>query len=106
MADQTTTIDVLIRTYEKTADLRAGCLPERVNDALEETGYDVLKELANARVTTWEEFADKVSTLVGALPHDPLPGWLNRLRDSFSHDVVALAALPVCDLVDGVEVLA
>ena len=103
MADQTNTIDVLIRTYEKTADLRAGCLPDRVNEALEETGYGVLKELANARATTWEEFADKVATLVGALPHDPLPGWLNRLRDSFAEDVYALPAMEVCDLAEAAE---
>jgi hypothetical protein len=99
MADQTNTITALIRTYERTADLRAGCLPERVNEVLEETGYSVLKELAAERATTWEEFADKVATPVGALPHDPLPGWLNRLRESFSDDVMALAAMPVCDLV-------
>jgi hypothetical protein len=103
MATTTNTITALIRTYEKTADLRAGRLPERVNEVLEETGYGVLKDLAAARATTWEEFADKVSCLIGALPHDPLPGWLNRLRDSFSDDVMALAALPVCDLVEAAE---
>jgi hypothetical protein len=81
----------------------AGCLPERVNEVLEETGYSVLKELADARATSWEEFADKVSTLVGALPHDPLPGWLNRLKDSFAEDVYALPSIPVCDLVEAAE---
>jgi len=49
MADQTTTIGVLIRTYEKTATLMPGCLPGRVNDVLEQTGYAVLKELAGTR---------------------------------------------------------
>jgi hypothetical protein len=103
MAQAKSIIPELVRTHSRITTLRAGCLPERVNDALEETGYDVLKELAGARATTWEEFADKVSTLVGALPHDPLPGWLKRLRESFSDDVVALAALPVCDLVEAAE---
>ncbi|WP_334387623.1 hypothetical protein [Bradyrhizobium sp. AZCC 2262] len=45
----------------------------------------------------------KVATLVGALPHDPLPGWLNRLRDSFAEDIYALPALSACDRVEAAE---
>lgn len=64
----------LVCTHSRITTLLAGDLPERINEALKETGYSVLKELADARATTWGEFADKVSTLVGALPHDPPAG--------------------------------
>jgi hypothetical protein len=96
-------IPELVRTHSRITDLMAGCLPERVNETLEQTGYSVLKELADARANTWKEFADKVATLVGALPHDPLPGWLNRLRDSFAEDVYSLPALSACDMVEAAE---
>ncbi|WP_445222114.1 hypothetical protein ACKWRH_20790 [Bradyrhizobium sp. Pa8] len=84
-----TPVAQLVQDYCKVTTLKQGALPERVIKMLEETGYDVLKELANEQAQTWDEFAAKVSTLVGAL-NDPLPGWLNHLKDSFAADLLAL----------------
>jgi len=71
-------------------DSTRGCfIPAELDSSISTTRRN------DAQGQTWPEIAGKVATLVGALPHDPLPGWLNRLRESFADDVMALAALPV-----------
>lgn len=90
MAD--TTVTQLVRDYRKMATLMNGGLPERVIEMLGDTSRDVLLELAEAPASTWQDFSEKVAVLIGALPADPLPGWLARIRDSFADDLRALPA--------------
>lgn len=83
----TTTVIQLVHDYKKVSTLAAGSLPARVVEMLHDTSADILVELVEVEPRDWDEFAAKVQTLVGALPADPTPGWLERVRDGLAEDL-------------------